>query len=36
MAQKLIMVIDDSASLREVVGISLRDAGYAVVEACDG
>lgn len=36
MAQKLIMVIDDSASLREVVGISLRDAGYEVVEACDG
>ena len=36
MARKLIMVIDDSASLREVVGISLRDAGYEVVEACDG
>jgi two-component system, chemotaxis family, chemotaxis protein CheY len=36
MAQKLIMVIDDSASLREVVGISLRTAGYDVIEACDG
>jgi two-component system, chemotaxis family, chemotaxis protein CheY len=36
MAQKLIMVIDDSASLREVVGISLRTAGYEVIEACDG
>ena len=36
MAQKLIMVIDDSVSLREVVGISLRDAGYEVIEACDG
>jgi two-component system chemotaxis response regulator CheY len=36
MAQKLIMVIDDSVSLREVVGISLRGAGYDVIEACDG
>jgi two-component system chemotaxis response regulator CheY len=36
MAQKLIMVIDDSVSLREVVGISLRTAGYEVIEACDG
>jgi len=36
MAQKLIMVIDDSVSLREVVGISLRGAGYEVIEACDG
>jgi two-component system chemotaxis response regulator CheY len=36
MAQKLIMVIDDSVSLREVVGISLRSAGYDVIEACDG
>jgi two-component system chemotaxis response regulator CheY len=36
MAQKLIMVIDDSVSLREVVGISLRSAGYEVIEACDG
>lgn len=30
------MVIDDSLSLREVVGISLRGAGYEVVEASDG
>jgi two-component system chemotaxis response regulator CheY len=36
MAQKLILVIDDSVSLREVVGISLRGAGYEVIEACDG
>jgi two-component system, chemotaxis family, chemotaxis protein CheY len=36
MGQKTIMVIDDSVSLREVVGISLRAAGYDVVEACDG
>lgn len=36
MAQKLIMVIDDSPSLREVVSISLKTAGYEVLEAGDG
>lgn len=33
---KTVMIVDDSASLRQVVGISLRAAGYEVVEACDG
>lgn len=36
MAQKLIMVIDDSASLRLLVSDALRDAGYEVLEAADG
>lgn len=33
---KTIMIIDDSTSLRQVVSIALGEAGYAVLEACDG
>jgi two-component system chemotaxis response regulator CheY len=33
---KKILVIDDSPSLREVVCIALRGAGYDVVQASDG
>lgn len=33
---KTILIVDDSASLRQVVGISLRGAGYDVIEGCDG
>jgi len=33
---KTIMIVDDSASIRTVVGIALRGAGYDVVEAING
>ena len=33
---KVIMTADDSVSIRQMVGFTLRDAGYEVVEAEDG
>jgi two-component system chemotaxis response regulator CheY len=33
---KTIMTVDDSASVRQMVSLTLKDAGYTVIEACDG
>lgn len=33
---KTIMVIDDSASMRQMVSFTLKEAGYDVLEAIDG
>jgi two-component system chemotaxis response regulator CheY len=33
---KTVMVVDDSASVRQVVGLALRGAGYTVIEGVDG
>lgn len=36
MSGKTILVVDDSASIRQVITMTLKGAGYDVVEACDG
>jgi two-component system chemotaxis response regulator CheY len=33
---KTVMVVDDSASIRQVMSLTLAKAGYDVFEACDG
>lgn len=33
---KTILIVDDSASVRQVIGIALRGAGYEVLEGRDG
>ena len=33
---KTIMTVDDSASVRQMVSFTLKDAGYSVIEATDG
>ncbi len=33
---KTIMTVDDSASVRQMVSFTLKEAGYETIEACDG
>lgn len=33
---KSILIVDDSASIRQVVSMTLKGAGFEVIEACDG
>ncbi|OLS59963.1 response regulator [Pseudomonas putida] len=33
---KTILIVDDSASMRQLVKLSLTGAGHQVIEACDG
>jgi two-component system chemotaxis response regulator CheY len=36
MATKKVLVVDDSQTVREQVGLALRQSGYEIVEAYDG
>jgi two-component system chemotaxis response regulator CheY len=36
MMSKTVMIVDDSAGIRQIVGYTLRTAGYDVMEAVDG
>ena len=34
--QRTVLIVDDSASIREMVAFTLREAGFSVLEGCHG
>jgi two-component system chemotaxis response regulator CheY len=36
MSKKSVLIVDDSLTVRQQVSLTLKSAGYQIVEACDG
>jgi two-component system chemotaxis response regulator CheY len=36
MSKKAVLIVDDSLTVRQQVSLTLKSAGYQIVEACDG
>jgi two-component system, chemotaxis family, chemotaxis protein CheY len=36
MSNKTVLIVDDSLTVRQQVSLTLKSAGYQIVEACDG
>ena len=36
MSKKSVLIVDDSFTIRQQVSLTLKSAGYQIVEACDG
>lgn len=36
MSKKTVLIVDDSLTVRQQVSLTLKSAGYQIVEACDG
>jgi two-component system chemotaxis response regulator CheY len=36
MSKKTVLIVDDSVTIRQQVSMTLKSAGYEVMEACDG
>ena len=36
MNKKIVLIVDDSLTVRQQISLTLKSAGYQIVEACDG